>query len=72
MQREFVWGVCDKTGSCDSYFGFFKTHEAAIKELNTQASRLKEDLGMISITIEGEKAYFNQKPVITIHQYLLR
>lgn len=72
MQREIIYGVCDKTGSCDSYFGFFKTKEDALKELEVQANRLKEDLGMISTQIVGEKAIFNQIPVITIHQYVLR
>ena len=71
-QREIIYGVCDKTGSCDSYFGFFKTKEDAEHEVEVQAKRLKEDLGMMDIDIRTDRALFEGKLVIVIHQYMLR
>ena len=71
-QREIIYGVCDKTGSCDSYFGFFKTKEDAEHEVQVQVSRLKEDLGMMDIDIQTDRALFNGKLVIVIHRYVLR
>ena len=74
MEREIIYGVCDKTGSCDSYFGFFKKEEDAIKEVLVQANRLKEDLGMLDITINTDKAisHPDNKLVIIIHSFVLR
>ena len=71
-QREIIYGVCDKTGSCDSYFGFFKKEKDAIKELHVQSSRMKEDLGMIDIIIENNQAIQKNKKVIVIHSFVLR
>ena len=70
--REFIYGVCDKTGSCDSYFGFFKTKEDAEHEVEVQANRLKEDLGWMNIEIKKDRAIVEGKLVIVIHQYVLR
>ena len=50
--REIIFGVCDKTGSCDSYFGFFKQEEDAKKEVKIQADRLKEDLGLMDLIVK--------------------
>ena len=72
VQREIIYGVCDKTGSCDSYFGFFKTKEDAEHEVEIQAKRLKEDLGMMDIDIWTDRALFEGKLVVVIHQYVLR
>lgn len=74
MTREFIYGVCDKTGTCDSYFGFFKKEDDAIKEVEVQANRLKEDLGMLDITINKDRAISNpdNKLVIVIHRFVLR
>ena len=71
-QREIIYGVCDKTGSCDSYFGFFKNKEDAEHEVEVQAKRLKEDLGMMDMDIQKDRALFGGKLVIVIHQYILR
>ena len=71
-QREIIYGVCDKTGSCDSYFGFFKTKEDAEHEVEVQAKRLKEDLGMMDIDIWTDRALLEGKLVVVIHQYALR
>ena len=71
-QREIIYGVCDKTGSCDSYFGFFKTEEDAEHEVSVQAKRLKEDLGMMDISIQSDRALSGGKLVVVIHQYMLR
>lgn len=70
--REIIYGVCDKTGSCDSYFGFFKSEEDAKHEVEIQANRLKEDLGWLDIEIEGDRAKLNGKLVVAIHKYVLR
>ena len=72
VQREIIYGVCDKTGTCDSYFGFFKTKEDAEHEVGVQAKRLKEDLGMMDIEIKSDRALFEGKLVVVIHQYMLR
>ena len=71
-EREIIYGVCDKTGTCDSYFGFFKKEKDAIKELHIQVSRMKEDLGMIDIIIENNQAVQKNKKVIVIHSFVLR
>jgi hypothetical protein len=70
--REIIYGVCDKTGSCDSYFGFFKIKADAEHEVEIQAKRLKEDLGMMDIEIQKDRALFGGKVVVVIHQYVLR
>ena len=71
-EREVIYGVCDKTGSCDSYFGFFKNEKDAEHEVEVQANRLKEDLGMMNINIQTDRALFDGKLVIVIHRYVLR
>jgi hypothetical protein len=70
--REIIYGVCDKSGSCDSYFGFFKTKEDAEHEVQVQANRLKEDLGWLDIEIKNDRAILEGKLVVVIHQYVLR
>ena len=72
VQREMIYGVCDKTGSCDSYFGFFKTKKDAEHEVEIQANRLKEDLGWLDIQIQSDRAIMNGKLVVVIHSYVLR
>ena len=75
-QREIIYGVCDKTGSCDSYFGFFKNLDDAKKEVEIQANRLKEDLGWLDIEVKDGMAVIMkdkiQTVVIIIHSYVLR
>ena len=75
--RDIIFGVCDKTGSCDSYFGFFKTEEDAKKEVKIQADRLKEDLGLMDIIVKEDRAVIPQegrveKIMIIIHPFVLR
>jgi len=70
--REVIYGVCDKTGTCESYFGFFKNKKDAEHEVEVQANRLKEDLGWIEIKIEKDRAKYKNKLVIVIHQFVLR
>ena len=74
--REIIYGVCDKTGDCDSYFGFFKNEGDAKKEIEIQANRLKEDLGMMDIEVKGDRAVIVngrvEKIVVIIHSYVLR
>jgi hypothetical protein len=75
--REIIFGVCDKTGSCDSYFGFFKREEDAKKEVKIQADRLKEDLGFMDIIVKEDRAVIPQEGrveqiVVIIHPFVLR
>jgi hypothetical protein len=70
--RKFIYGVCDKTGGCDSYFGFFKNEKDAEHEVEVQSNRLKEDLGMMDIDIQKDRASVNGKLMIVIHKYVLR
>lgn len=75
--REIIFGVCDKTGSCDSYFGFFKREEDAKKEVKIQADRLKEDLGLMDIILKEDRAVIPQEGraeeiVVIIHPFVLR
>jgi hypothetical protein len=74
--REIIYGVCDKTGNCDSYFGFFKNIDDAKKEVEIQANRLKEDLGLMDIVVKDDRAVLPkdrlESIVIIIHSYVLR
>lgn len=74
--REIIYGVCDKTGKCDSYFGFFKNEDDAKKEVKTQAERMKNELGMMDLEIRDNRAVVvNGKVetiVVVIHSYVLR
>jgi hypothetical protein len=74
--REIIYGVCDKTGKCDSYFGFFKNEDDAKKEVKTQAERMKNELGMMEIEFKGDRAVSVKDRVetliIVIHSYVLR
>ena len=75
--REIIFGVCDKTGSCDSYFGFFKREDDAKKEVKIQADRLKEDLGFMDIIVKEDRAIIPQEGrveqiVVIIHPFVLR
>lgn len=75
--KEIIYGVCDKTNKNDSYFGFFKNLEDAQKEILIQGNRLKEDLGIMDITIKNDRAFklVNEREeelLIVIHKYVLR
>jgi hypothetical protein len=75
--REIIYGVCDKTGKCDSYFGFFKNYEDAQKEVKIQSDRLKEDLGLMDIIVKDDRSLIVSETgaetlIIVIHSYVLR
>ena len=75
--REIIYGVCDKTGNCDSYFGFFKNYDDAQKEIKVQSDRLKEDLGLMDIIVKEDRAVTMktdriEELVIVIHNFVLR
>ncbi len=72
VQREIIYAAWDRTGGCDSYFGFFKTKEDAEHEVQVQANRLKEDLGWLDIQIQSDRALMNGKLMVVIHSYVLR
>jgi hypothetical protein len=76
-EREIIFGVCDKTGNCNSYFGFFKNEEDAKKEVKIQADRLKEDLGLMDIIVKEDRAVIlhegrEEQIVVVIHSFVLR
>jgi hypothetical protein len=75
--REIIFGVCDKSGGCDSYFGFFKNEDDAKKEVKIQADRLKEDLGLMDLIVKEDRAVIPQEDrleqiVVIIHPFVLR
>jgi hypothetical protein len=75
--REVIYGVCDKIGKCDSYFGFFKNYDDAQKEVKIQADRLKEDLGLMDIIVKNDRAVIMKSDrveelVIVIHNFVIR
>ncbi len=75
--KEIIYGVCDKTNKNDSYFGFFKNLEDAQKEILIQGNRLKEDLGIMDITIKNDRAFIpvnerEEELLIVMHKYVLR
>jgi len=75
--RDLIFGVCDKTGNCDSYFGFFKNEEEAKKEIKVQAERMKNELGMMDLIIKDDRAVIMkgervEELVLIIHSYVLR
>jgi hypothetical protein len=75
--KEVIFGVCDKTGTCDSYFGFFKTEQSAKKEIKIQAERMKNELGMMDLILKDDRAVIMKDDrvetvVIIIHSYVIR
>ena len=75
--REIIYGVCDKTGDCVSYFGFFKNYDDAQKEVKVQSDRLKEDLGLMDIVVKEDRSVIMktdriEELVIIIHNFVLR
>jgi hypothetical protein len=75
--REIIYGVCDKTGNCNSYFGFFKNYEDAQKEIKIQSDRLKEDLGLMDIIVKDDRSLIVSESgvetlIIVIHSYVVR
>jgi hypothetical protein len=75
--RDIIYGVCDKTGDCDAYFGFFKNEENAKKEIKIQADRMREDFGYGDIIVKEDRAVIMktdriEQVLIIIHSYVLR
>jgi hypothetical protein len=76
MEKEIIYGVVDKNGTCDSYVGFFKNEEDSIKELNNQMTVLKYECGIKNLSIVGDKVVetINGKDFVkfAVHRYVLR
>lgn len=75
--KEIIYGVCDKTNKNNLYFGFFKNLEDAQKEILIQGNRLKENLGIMDITIKNDRVFklVNEREeelLIVMHRYVLR
>ena len=76
MTREIIFGVCDKTDKCNSYFGFFKHEDDAKKEIRIQAERMKDELGMMDLVVKDDRAVILrddrvEEIVLVIHRYVL-
>jgi hypothetical protein len=74
---EVIFGVCDKTGSCNSYFGFFKNEVDAKKEIKIQAERMKNELGFMDLVVKEDRAIIPRENkieeiVLIIYPYVLR
>jgi hypothetical protein len=76
MEKEIIYGVVDKTGTCDSYIGFFKKEEDALKELETQIKYMAFDYGVKDLKIVGDKVikFEISKEIVlyAVHRYVLR
>jgi hypothetical protein len=77
MTREIIFGVCDKTDKCNSYFGFFKHEDDAKKEIRIQTERMKDELGMMDLVIKDDRAVILrddrvEEIVLVIHRYVVR
>lgn len=77
MTREIIFGVCDKTDKCNSYFGFFKHEDDAKKEIRIQAERMKDELGMMDLVIKDDRTVILrddrvEEIVLVIHRYVVR
>ena len=76
MEKEIIYGVVDKTGTFDSYIGFFKKEEDALKELETQIKYMAFDYGVKDLKIVGDKVikFEISKEIVlyAIHRYVLR
>ena len=53
--KQIIFGVYEKLDGCDSYTGFFIFEEDAKKELKSQMSRIKEDLGMENLELKNDR-----------------
>lgn len=77
MERQIIYGVCDKLYDCDSYYGFFKNKEDASKELKVQAQRIKDELGITDIITKEDRAVVMEnerieKIILILHAYVVR
>ena len=74
MEREIIYGVVDKTNTCDSYIGFFKNEEDAIKELHNQIKAVRYEYGITNLNVVGDKVIESEtnKVKFVIHRYVLR
>lgn len=74
--RDIIFGICDKTGDKDSYFGFFRHESDAKKELETQSNRLKEDFGYRNLIVKNDRVIIEdgrvEEILIIIHPFVLR
>jgi hypothetical protein len=55
MERQVIFGVYEKMDKCDQYVGFFRHEGDAKKELKSQMSRLKEELGVEGLELKRDR-----------------
>jgi hypothetical protein len=74
MEREIIYGVFDKTTSCGSYTGFFRSEEDAQKELKHQMNRYKEEYGILGLELKKDRVVNDKLKEIyfIIHPIVLR
>lgn len=76
MEKQVIFGVYDKTTECGSYVGFFRHEDTAKKELENQMNYAKEELGLDSLTLKGDRVVKEDGRVeeiyFIIHPIILR
>ena len=67
----YIYGICDKTGPCETYSKFFSELKDAKDELKKYVNSLKEDLGMFNIKIQNDKGMLNGTALVLIKKFKL-
>ena len=73
--NEVIYGLCDKTGECDIFIGFFKHLDPAQKEMKNVAKRLIEsgqDIVVYGERIVKKTTEREEEILFIIHPYILR
>ena len=74
---KYIYGICDKTGPCETYSKFFSELKDAKDELKKYVNSLKEDLGMLDLIIKEDRVIIPKKNrveeiLILIEKYELK
>ena len=76
MNRKIIFGVNDKTTSCNSYVGFFEHEEDAKKELKSQMNFCHLEFGYNDMVLKEDRVVRLTKDIETIlyviHPIVLR
>jgi len=76
MTRKIIFGVNDKTTSCNSYVGFFEHEEDAKRELKSQMNFCQLEFGYKDMILKEDRVVKMNKGIETIlfviHPIVLR
>ena len=76
MARKIIFGVNDKTTTCNSYVGFFENEEDAKKELKSQMNFCHLEFGYNDMALKEDRVVRVNKGVesilYVIHPIVLR